>query len=74
MRRVYTIYEPRSDDAGADHTAAAPRSRSGMTTFGWPWTLAPSETTKACGRVWRVWVLRTGHTSGHTMVVLHSGA
>ena len=24
MRRVYTIYQPRSDDAGAGHTVAAP--------------------------------------------------
>jgi hypothetical protein len=24
MRRVYTIYQPRSDDAGADRTASAP--------------------------------------------------
>jgi hypothetical protein len=26
MRRVYTIYQPRSDDAGVDHTAAVPRA------------------------------------------------
>ena len=35
MRRVYTIYKPRSDDAGADHTAAAPRAWPFVGTLVW---------------------------------------
>ena len=35
MRRIYTIYKPRSDDAGTDHTAAAPRAWPCVGTLVW---------------------------------------
>jgi hypothetical protein len=53
MRRVYTIYQPRSDGAGAGHTAAPPTA--------WPWVGTLLCDTEAQGFDFAGWGSRTPH-------------